>query len=1557
MFRLTQLSLRFPKLTLFALLAITAALGAGVARVKSEYGYRVLLGDDHPSIRTLDEFIERYGGGLPVVIAWECGAGHPCGHVFDAASLEMANEVTLALAPLEVVRLVEGPANAALLMPAPGGFTVRRFVEQGQRAPDSDAMVERALQDPFWSGTLVSEDARTGAIVVQPVDTTSETDLRVMAAIRSALAPFEARGFTFHLVGDPPASVTSGQDLARSTSRLIPITVAVIALVLYGLCRSWRQTLIALATMGVALLWTFGLLGWLGWPQDGILEVLAPLILVIGVCDAIHLLSRHAAELASGRTGRDGALLAAARDVASPCLFMSLTTGVAFASFATSALETFVRFGVISAFGVLACLLLTFSLLPILARLLPSASVRPVEVTQTWSRALDSIVRTSERRARPILAFALAALVTCALGWGLHLRADTAWQELVGDDSSFVRWVRFVEERLRPSETLELDVQLPADVQIEDPETLRRIAGFSARLRRIEGIGEVRSVLDLVAWLNRLLHQDDPGQQVAGATLEANAQLLELIAFEDPGILGAWLSFDRTRLRISAEAPLLSHAARKQVIRQVRDAIAEDVPREWAVDLSGQLAINFDWVNDVQNTQLRSFPTSVLAVFGMIAIFLRSLRLAAAAMIPALLPVVVTLGAMGWLGMSLDVGRAMIATVIIGIADDDSLHILAQYKRRRKEGASPRAAIREAMLHAGRGVVTTSLALSLGFLTLMASAWQTISSFGFFVALAIVGALAAVLFVLPALIFAFAPGERSLAETEGSALGKGGWGRRLVAVAAVVPVLGALGGAVWLSTRDDARRGTDCWILPNALAMWVPGTAGCPLRSLEQVKRIASEQRGSLSGDVVEELHDAVARGARSLDLLVKRQDGEAWVRLPVRERSAAELGARVVSAALIAAVLLSIPLFLLQRSASPTAVPLAFFYSAISVIAVVMVGGRDSAWLTRLAILAMIAVPATLVHLDLTFLGQRGAVRELPGIGAAPYLLAGALVPVGWIALEKDVLLWPAFTYLLIALTIAAGGILMASCFYALHESRSVIERTRARTVLYGAMVLPLLPTIIVSRGTGDPSDLITSYLWVSAVVMPLPVGLAISRYNLFDLGTDVRRWVGRLVYFATVSFGVSVLLMGVLAWAGASRPLRDPTFLFCVAFVCALVVEPFRTRLLGALDSMFAPGLERLRELREAYARESTELRSGEDVARILGEAVQAAVDPRAGCVFVSTRSGWCPTFVFGESPPAHEGLARDAVSLLSGRGLAYLPLFEQGEREECDRLTGAGVEVATVLESGGRKLGLLLLCERVERLTYSGVDLEFVAMAASHAGVALRNSRLTEELLAIERHATTGRVALGLAHDVGKEIDWIRRIARRLPERVDDRERLLRDLEQLRQFTEGISQAIRDFVQNATERTPDAPGTQSLDSLVERVIRRVGRIHGPTRISESVDPSLRAQPVPEGLDRVLANLLDNALLASPEDGAVHLFATREGDQLRISVTDRGPGVTEEVLRNAFTLGFTTRNDRGGSGVGLAISREIVEGMGGTIDLAPDPGGGTRATVRIPDPTGGRG
>ena len=115
--RLTRLSVNHPWTTLAVVGLITLVLGAGLPKVRNEYGYRVLIGDEHPTIVQLDNFIERFGGGLPIMVAWECGPGKPCQHALDAESLRVADSITRAAQELPTVRNVIGPANAPLLTP------------------------------------------------------------------------------------------------------------------------------------------------------------------------------------------------------------------------------------------------------------------------------------------------------------------------------------------------------------------------------------------------------------------------------------------------------------------------------------------------------------------------------------------------------------------------------------------------------------------------------------------------------------------------------------------------------------------------------------------------------------------------------------------------------------------------------------------------------------------------------------------------------------------------------------------------------------------------------------------------------------------------------------------------------------------------------------------------------------------------------------------------------------------------------------------------------------------------------------------------------------------------------------------------------------------------------------------------------------------------------------------------------------------------------------------------------------------------------------------------
>jgi predicted RND superfamily exporter protein len=358
-----------------------------------------------------------------------------------------------------------------------------------------------------------------------------------------------------------------------------------------------------------------------------------------------------------------------------------------------------------------------------------------------------------------ITATVFFVIIIFGIGWQKHLRIDTNWLDSWGEDSSIVQSIQFMEEKLGHSYTLELKVELPPGDEFEDPAVLRKIGDLSQYLSDSLQIGTTSSVIDLISRLNRLLHDDSPSFERFGDTVGANAGLTELIRLDDPASLENWLSLSRSHVRVSVDSPEVPYQEASRRLDEIRSYVAAEIPGSWKIDLSGEYAITVDWVRDVQTTQLRSFPIAFGLVLCLVAFFLRSLPLGLVAMIPAVVPVVVVLGGMGWAGMDLDVGRAMIAAIVIGIGVDDSIHLLDRYQRNRRKDLPVRPAMREALIHTGRALVTTSFALALGFLALMASAWQTISSFGFFVALAIVVALVATVVLVPAVLFAFSPDE------------------------------------------------------------------------------------------------------------------------------------------------------------------------------------------------------------------------------------------------------------------------------------------------------------------------------------------------------------------------------------------------------------------------------------------------------------------------------------------------------------------------------------------------------------------------------------------------------------------------------------------------------------------------------------------------------------------------------------------------------------------------------------------------------------------------------
>jgi signal transduction histidine kinase len=505
--------------------------------------------------------------------------------------------------------------------------------------------------------------------------------------------------------------------------------------------------------------------------------------------------------------------------------------------------------------------------------------------------------------------------------------------------------------------------------------------------------------------------------------------------------------------------------------------------------------------------------------------------------------------------------------------------------------------------------------------------------------------------------------------------------------------------------------------------------------------------------------------------------------------------------------------------------------------------------------------------------------------------------------------------------------------------------EQQRARAFLLGSASVVALAAL-----SGEVMHTPTPFLYrvalFSLVLLQFPIAVALVRYSVFDLQHRARRTIQAVAY-STLVAGVLTLLALLIGDAPNDRvPLGHAGLLFSALGVIFLVAETLRSWLSGYGWDLVSGAARRRRSAELRCAQQLAELRDPDTCARIVAEAIAEGTRPAWVSVFLhSPEVGLRPAFAIGSGAVLSPELARASDAAIP-RG-EVLHLSRSTERAAQERLARAGIDVVVPLRTAAGSAGLVLVGRRDEGGPYTLDELAYLSTLGAQGGVALDNARLARELIDAERNVARGNLAVGLAHELGKPLRVIEDLARSLG-RGTDRERFQRDLQQITDISQELIRTVYGFVQSARRRGKRR-GAAATD-VVARAVHAIEHLHGADRVSVSLAPDLPDVIGGGELATVLSNLLDNALLASAAGDSVQLLASRDGDELRFEVVDDGHGMDTTTAARAFELFFTTRSGRGGSGIGLALCREIVDQLGGRIELSSRPGKGTRVVVRLP-------
>lgn len=611
-----------------------------------------------------------------------------------------------------------------------------------------EAFRREIMESPLYRNFLVSADGRQAALWIE-LDGREQRDRAglvdaVEAAIREA-----PPGGEVYLAGSPVIDKALDEGSRRASRTFFPLVFLLSGALLLLFFPRPFGVLIPFVSVGAGIVWILALMTASGRSLNMVTVTLPPLLWVLGLSTSIHLLSRTRQLLAAG-VELSAAIPEAMRELARPCLLSAVTTAMGFASLTASTMKPVQEMGAFAALGVLLCLASNFLLFPLLARLCPP---RPAGRDSLRHPVLAALAVFIHRR--PVAIVALAGALGLTLLVALSgLRADS---NVIGffkrDSEVAVTYHRVLAGFTGP---YSVEVLLTPPGNAVTLEAFRSADRFAERVGSWLGVAKVISAVDLVKKAHQRSLLEPPGFHRLPGDEKAFAE-----AWEDAGDhlgddLESFYHEASGTLRLSILAQAMGSEEHGRLLAAIRERLG-DLGPEWRPRLTGIVPLLVDMQERLLESQIRSFGLAFLLIGPVIALLLRSVRYAALSLAPNLTPIVLALGVMSLFDIALDPATVMIAGIALGIAVDDTVHLLEFYLSRRRQGVGMGEAVDESLQTVGRAMIRTSVVAAAGFFVLCFSEFMPLLYFGLFTAIAMIAALVAALIVLPALLLLAEP--------------------------------------------------------------------------------------------------------------------------------------------------------------------------------------------------------------------------------------------------------------------------------------------------------------------------------------------------------------------------------------------------------------------------------------------------------------------------------------------------------------------------------------------------------------------------------------------------------------------------------------------------------------------------------------------------------------------------------------------------------------------------------------------------------------------------------
>jgi len=744
--------------------AITIFLALQWKNLAMTYTEANLLPKDHIANKEYQKFLDKFGEeGNLVVIGFQ-------DHEFFTpknyaawnelmTGLKKSREVDLVVSLNDLKKLEKDTINEK--------FVLKPFIDQSKTL--DPAYLKEIQYDlfhnlPFYEGLLFNKKSgsvRSAIYINKKLVNTAERKTFILENLVPKIDKFEkTTGIDLKVSGMPYIRTINANDMKGEIGLFIGAALGVVSLVFFFFFRSFRATFISICILIFGVMWSFGILGLLGYKITILTAIIPPLIIVIGITNCIFLINKYQQEIKL-HSNQAKALQRIISKIGHATLMTNLTAAIGFATLMITGNELLFEFGLVTSINVLCVYILTLFIVPIVYSFLPLPKEKHLyHLSKTYISTLLNVVENVVKNKRKVVYIIYALLFVISINGVRQMKVSGSLISEMPKTASFFKDILFYEKEFNGVMPLEIMIDTKKKKGVMKASTIRKMDELQNTIAGMPELAKPVSIVNLVKYSKQAFYNGNPEYYQLPTSQEQTFILSyakNATKNSKDNLMKAYVDSTGQYARITTFMKDIGTDEMAKVEKKLLSKIDEIFPKErFTVTVTGKALVFQKGTSYLVDNLIESLIFAILTIAALMLYLFRSFKMVLASLITNILPLCITSGLMGYFGIPLKPSTILVFSIAFGISVDNAIQFMAKYRHDLLlSGGKVKKSVFSALRETGISTFYTSVILILGFGTFTLSSFSGTIALGGLISCTLVFAMFANLVVLPSLVLTF----------------------------------------------------------------------------------------------------------------------------------------------------------------------------------------------------------------------------------------------------------------------------------------------------------------------------------------------------------------------------------------------------------------------------------------------------------------------------------------------------------------------------------------------------------------------------------------------------------------------------------------------------------------------------------------------------------------------------------------------------------------------------------------------------------------------------------